>query len=51
MENYFHIYITRCKKVVNRVAVLATEGQVEQLLAVPKVASGAGADQCNACIR
>jgi len=43
--------ITGSKKVVDRVAVFVTRGQVEQLLAVPKVGSGTSGDQCNACIR
>jgi len=43
--------ITGSKEVVDRIAVLVTGGHVEQLLGVPKVGSGSGEDQCNACVR
>ena len=38
------------KELVDRVAILVTGGQLEQLLAVPKIGHGTGEEQCNACI-
>ena len=43
--------ITGSKELVDRVAILVTGGQTEQLLAVPKIGRGTGDEQCNACLR
>ena len=38
------------KEIVDRVAILITSGNIEKLLAVPKISCGTGQEQCNACI-
>ena len=43
--------ITDSKELVDRVAVLVTGGDLEQLLAVPKIGRGTGQEQCDACLR
>ena len=43
--------ITGSKELVDRVAVLVTGGDLEQLLAVPKIGRGTGQEQCDACLR
>lgn len=35
---------------VDRIAILVTGGDIEQLLGVPKIARGTGEQQCNACV-
>ena len=42
--------IAGSKKVVDRVAIIATGADVEQLLAVNKIGRGTGEEQCNACL-
>ena len=37
-------------KVVDRIAILVTGEDIEQLLAVPKIGRGTGMEQCNACL-
>lgn len=37
-------------ELVDRIAILVTSGQIEQLLAVPKIVRGTGEEQCRACI-
>ena len=39
------------KELVDRIAVLVSGGEMEQLLAVPKIGRGTGQEQCNACLR
>ena len=43
--------ITGQKQFVDRVAVLVTGGEIEQLLAVPKIGRGTGDEQCRACLQ
>ena len=43
--------ITGQKELVDRVAVLVTGGEIEQLLAVPKIGRGTGDEQCRACLQ
>ena len=43
--------ITISKELVDRVAVLVAGGDMEQLLAVPKIGHGIGQEQCDACLR
>ena len=38
------------KEIVDQVAILITSGNIEQLLAVPKICHGTEQEQCNACI-
>ena len=42
--------IAGSKKVVDCVAIIVTGGDVEQLLAVPKICHGTGEEQCNPCL-
>ena len=42
--------IAGSKEVVDRVGIVVTGGNVEQLLAVTKIGLGTGEEQCNACL-
>jgi hypothetical protein len=42
--------IAGSKEVVDRVAIVVTSGDMEQLLAVPKIGRGTGEEQSNACL-
>ena len=42
--------IAGSKEVVDRVAIVVTGDDVEQLLAVPTIGHGTGEEQCNACL-